>query len=143
MDFDQQQRETQDTLTKEFGDHEFTLRGQKFRLGRIVPYPVLRNLARVSGETSDAEAFIAVEQSVLAMIHEAFVDGEDGKGGEWVGREAARAHFLDVINNLDTDFPVTYGDMLEVQGWMIREATRRPPTQDSSSSATPSSNGTS
>lgn len=124
-DFDATQRQQQQTLTDEFGDHAFTLRGETFHIRRIIPFGAIRLVAGMSDTSTDTDAFLAVETAVLALLR----TPED------------RERFKKVIYDTDTDFPVTYLDMLEIQGWMIREASGRPPTQPASSSESQSTNG--
>lgn len=143
MDFETIHRERNERMQAEFGDHPFTLRGSTvFYVGRIIPYAVLKGVAGVNEGTTDGNAFEIMERAVLALLAGADITDEDGKTRH-VGVKEAREEFLRIANDIDQKVPVTYLDLLDLQQWMIGEATRRPPTQASSSSDTPSSNGTS
>jgi hypothetical protein len=120
--FDDEQRGRQDNDAE---DHEFTLRGEVFSIRRVIPYAVLRQLSGIGVESSDNDALAAVEFAVLSML---------------TGGKEAKDRFQNVITAVD-DFPVTYSDLLEVQDWMIREATGRPPTQPEASSDSSGTNG--
>ena len=124
-DFDVQQRKRQQEITEEFGDHPFSLRGEVFRVSRNIPYVALKDVASVGQESSDADAFRAIEQAVLGMIS---------------GGEDDRLRFLRVCRE-NTEFPVTYSDLLEIYTWMLEEATSLPPTRRDSSSGSSSTNG--
>ncbi len=144
MDFDVKRRERQDQLTEEFGDHEFTLGGEQFRIRRIIPFAALAKLTGVSASKStNADAFQTAQEVVLSMIAAGpkMVEQEDDPPREETTQEA-RQRFLDVVYDTDSDYPVTYIELLEVQEWMIEEASGRPPTQPESSSEPPSTNGT-
>ncbi len=124
-DFDQSQREKQQRLTDDFGEHRFTLRGQEFAIRRIIPFAVLRKISGVRDETADADVYEAFETAVLSLL----------------ASDDDRKRFLALLEDTTSDFPVTYLDLLEVQNWIIREAAGRPPTRPASSSASPSGNG--
>jgi hypothetical protein len=125
-DFDTAQRERQQRLTDEFGTHQFTLRGETFTIRRIIPVAVLRQMVGVNSDTStDADAFTAAYDAVMSML----------------ATQDDRDRFETLCNDIRSDFPVTFTDLLEIQTWMIQEASGRPPTQPSSSSESPSTNG--
>jgi hypothetical protein len=126
MDFDAIQRERQQQIASEFGDHPFTLRGETFYVRRVIPYAAIREVSSIDADSSDKAAFAAIETAVLAML---------------AGGGAERERFQKVISDSLGEFPVTYVDLLEVHNWMIREATSLPPTQPSSSSDTSVTNG--
>ena len=120
MDFDATQRERQHREESP----TFTLRGETFRVRNVVPFATLGILAGIGTDATDRDAFTAVEKVVLSLIPR-----EDHE------------RFLRVIYDADADFPVTYQDMLEIQNFLIREASGRPPTRLASSSESPSRNG--
>lgn len=125
MDFDPVQREEQQRLTDEFGEHTFTLRGETFRIRRIIPFAVLRKISSVRNETNDADVFEAFESAIISLL----------------ATDKDRERFKALLADTTSDFPVTYQDILKVQNWVIQEASGRPPTQPSSSSGSASTNG--
>lgn len=125
-DFDATQRAEQDKVTEEFGDHEFTLRGETFRIRRTIPFGVLAALTGVKNNTDDSDAIMAVEKAVVGLL---------------AGGPEEKQRFRDLIRDTETEFPVTYLDLIQVQNWMIEEASGNPPTQPVSSSESPSTNG--
>lgn len=127
MDFDKQQRKRHKERDDEFGDVKFTLRGETFNVRSHIPFAALRELTNINRSSTDKDAFEAVEYVVNAILRD----------------PADRDRFKKVIYNIDSEFPVTFEDMLEIRDWLLAEASGRPPTQPESSSESPSTNGNS
>lgn len=126
-DFDAVQRERQQKLVEQFGDHQFTLRGETFKIRRIIPVAVLRSIVGIRADSPDHDAFETTYRAVMAML----------------ASDDDRQRLDALLDDVHSEFPVTYNDLLEVQWWIVAEASGRPPTQPASSSPSPSTNGTS
>lgn len=110
----------------EFGEKPFQFGGEVFYVRANVRYPAIKRLAEITTNTDGVEVFDAVEEAVLAMIDP---------------RDDAHERFGKVCDSQDD--PVTFEDLAELQNWLVREATQRPPTEPDSSATTPSPRGTS
>lgn len=124
-DFDAPQRQTQTELLDE-GTGSFTLRGETFHIRRVVPFAVLRKITSITADSDNTDVYETFETSILSLL----------------ATEDDRERFLKVLYDTTSEFPVTYQDVLDVNRWVIEEATSRPPTQPGSSSESPSTNGT-
>lgn len=109
----------------EFGDKPFQFGGEVFYVRANVRYPAIKRIAEITTATDGVEVFDAVEQAVKAMIDP---------------REDAHARFSSVCQSEDD--PITFEDLAELQNWLVKEATQRPPTEQDSSATGPSTAGT-
>ena len=109
----------------EFGEKPFKFGGEVFYVRANVRYPAIKKIAEITEATDGVEVFNAVEEAVLAMIDP---------------RDNAHNRFRKVCES-DVD-PITFEDLAELQNWLVREATSRPPTQPDSSATGPSAAGT-
>ena len=118
---------------EQFGQRPFTFgrneagEEQEFYVRPNVGYIGIKRVAEINENTGGDETFDAVEASVISMID----PGQDGE---------ALKRFLEVTRNPKD--PVTFDDLLELQAWLLKEQTNLPPTEQQSSVASPTPNGT-
>lgn len=126
MDFDiEQRRQQEETLSK--GAPDFTLRGQKFHMRKVIPHASLKAIAGIRKGSSDDDVFSALENTIISLL----------------ASDDDRKRFAVLLRDTTSEFPVTMENLIDVQNWMIKEATGRPPTPPESSSDSSSTNGTS
>lgn len=124
-DFDAAQHSRHQEVMDE-GGLTFTLRSETFTIRRVVPFAVLRQITSITSDSDAMKVYETFETAILALLHS----------------QDDRDRFLEVLYDTTSDFPVTYQDVLEVNNWILQEASSRPPTQPPSSSESPSTNGT-
>jgi hypothetical protein len=100
----------------EFGEKPFKFGGEVFYVRANVRYLAIKRIAEITENSGGVDVFNAVENAVLAMIDP---------------RDNAHERFHRVCAS-DQD-PVTFEDLSELNNWLIRESTERPPTQRDSS----------
>lgn len=116
-DFDKAQRAAHNERESEFGRRAFILRGQTFLVNPNAGYPAIKAITEIDTTETDSGIFRKVEDVVLGLIDP---------------RDDAHARFHKACAN--KEFPVTFDDLIELQNWLLRESTSRPPTQPESSS---------
>lgn len=125
-DFDPERNARHAAREAEFGERTFRFGGEVFYVRANVRYPAIKRIASITTSSDGVEVFDAVEAAVVAMIDP---------------RDNAHERFRKVCES-DID-PVTFEDLAELQNWLVREATTRPPTQPDSSADSQSTPGTS
>ena len=123
-DFDVDRAKRHAEREAEFGEKPFKFGGETFYVRPNVSYTTIKRVAALNENSSGQETFDAIEESVISMIDP---------------RENAIKRFKKVARSLKD--PITFEDLAQLQGWLIAEQTGRPPTQDESSSSTPSATG--
>lgn len=123
-DFDTERRKRHEEREQEFGEKPFKFGGEIFYVRANAGYQAIKRVAALTDASSGEETFEAIERSVFSMINP---------------RDDAINRFRAVIET-DAD-PVTFEDLVDLQGWLIKEQTNRPPTQEQPSSSTPSEPG--
>lgn len=123
--FDTERKKRHEDREREFGEKPFQFGGEVFYVKANVRYAAIKRVAEITENTGGVEVFEAVEEAVLALLD---------------SRDNAYDRFRALCRK-DED-PVTFEDLAELQGWLIREATARPPTQPDSSSTGQSTAGT-
>jgi hypothetical protein len=96
----------------------------QFFVGANVGYLGIKNVALLSESSTGGETFTAIEESVFSMI--------DPKNG-------ALERFREVVSN--PYFPITFDDLVKLQGWLLTEHTALPPTEQPPSAPSSSANG--
>lgn len=124
-DFDADRVKRHQEREREFGEKPFKFGGEIFYVRANVGYLGIKKVAELSEASTGGETFEAIEQSVFSMIDP---------------RDNALERFKKVVDN--NDDPVTFDDLLELQGWLMTEQTGRPPTQEASSASGPTTAGT-
>jgi hypothetical protein len=124
-DFDAERAKRHAERAAEFGEKPFKFGGEVFYVRPNVGYLSIKRVAALSEASTGEETFSAIEESVISMIDP---------------RDNSMERFLSVTRS--NEDPITFDDLVELQGWLIQEQTGRPPTQDESSASTPTSNGT-
>lgn len=89
-----------------------------------VGYQGIKRVAALSASSSGEETFDAIETSVFSMIDP---------------RDNALERFKGVTSNLED--PVTFDDLVELQGWLLEEQTNLPPTEPQPSAASSPTSG--
>lgn len=123
-DFDVERARRHAEREAQFGDKPFKFGGEIFHVRPNVGYLSIKRVAALSDASSGEETFSAIEDSVISMI-----DPKDN----------AIERFLAVTRN--TDLPVTFDDLVELQNWLIAEQSGVPPTQEQPSATTPPGTG--
>lgn len=123
-DFDAERRKRHEEREQQFGEKPFRFGGEVFYVRANAGYQAVKRVAALTEASSGEETFEAIERSVFSMLNP---------------RDNAIARFHGVIEN-DED-PITFEDLVDLQGWLIQEQTSRPPTQQQPSSSTPTDSG--
>jgi len=124
---------------KEFGDRPFTFGSrivlaedgetsenvpETFYIRANSGYLAIKHVAGLTEASTGVETFEAIEESVFSMIDP---------------RDNALERFQAVVRN--NDDPVTFDDLIVLQGWLMQEQTGRPPTPEPPSAPTPTATG--
>lgn len=125
-DFDVSRAQRHAEKEAEFGDRQFSFRGEVFHVRPNVGYIALRRVAALTEAASGTETFDAIEESVLSMVDP---------------RDDAHERFLALTRDLSD--PITFEDLIDMQSWLVAETSGRPPTQPQPSASTPGETGTS
>ncbi len=89
-----------------------------------VGYLGIKRVASLSEASTGGETFQAIEESVFSMIDP---------------RDDALERFGKVVSN--PVFPITFDDLVKLQGWLLTEQTDVPPTEPEPSSASSTGSG--
>lgn len=133
-DFNEGRAKRHEEREEEFGSKPFLFGHVEGKPGEGTPgeffvranvgYLGIKRVAALSDASSGDETFDAIEKSVFSMI-----DPEND----------AMTRFKKVIANIDD--PITFDDLVELQGWLLEEQTSLPPTEPASSATSSQGSG--
>lgn len=123
-DFDVERRKRHAEKEQAFGEKPFKFGGEVFYVRANAGYTQIKRVAALTSASSGDETFGAIEASVFSMIDP---------------RDDALERFRKVVESVDD--PITFEDLVDLQGWLITEQTSLPPTKQQPSSSTPTDSG--